>query len=211
MQPDWNSKTPKRFEGAWQLGIRDFDPSLPLVDSRDGDETEETESPGHRHTAITVDDPYPWGRAFGETRSYCAQPDEWIESLKLKHIRTACDWDMRGGFIVPSPQLCEIMALRWSGKDAEFLGADGQPAAFETPKLGASERNPCVVRLDLLRTALKNARCAIVWAVLAERTCWDGSSFVGDVRAEWSGVYTLAPTGIRGGLTRSVMEEMRGR
>jgi hypothetical protein len=320
MRPRWHRRVPDPFEGAWQLGVRDFDPSSPFVDVGSGGSEPEADTAATAVKPTLVTDPYPdpfadpalcanrvewvvaepvnfkplvhlrglgddashewvaldgfwmwneseyqvhrlaaegrlkmwmhvrswlvkeadlpqfmkgvkkihfwghgcesvnlgegwigeypWGRPFAETKSFCAEPDEWIKAIGIQHARTTCDWSTRDGFSVPSPQLCDLLSLRWSGHRAHFLGPEGQVAAFQTGKLDRSESNPCVVRLDVLRDGLRRARFSIVWAVLAERSCWDGSNFVGDVRAEFSSIYTLGREGICGGLTRHVLSEM---
>lgn len=173
---------------------------------------------GHGCTGVSLGDgwlgEYPWGGAFAATRSHCAQPDEWIRGVHIPHIDTACDWDARDGFIVPSPQVCDLAAFSWSGRGPTFLDRDGRVAAVQTGALGASERGPCVVRLDVLRDGLRRQGLRIVWALVGERECWDHTKWgrspecVGGKLAQFSGVYSLTQAGLRGGITQHVVENV---
>jgi len=156
---------------------------------------------------------YPWGGSFAETREWCRQPDDWIKNARIQHTQSVCSWDDRRGFIVPSPQLCDLMALRWSGSGPRFCAADGQLAAFQSGTLGASEDGPILVREDALREALRRARLRLVWGLVGERHCWDHSTSgsprcVGGNLVQFSGVYTIGRKGLLGGLTKRVVEQV---
>lgn len=99
------------------------------------------------------------------------------------------------------------MALRWSGRGPTLVVQDDELAALQTGHYGASKDGPCVVREDILRNGLKRAGLRIVWGLVGERSCWDGSAFIGDKLVQFSGVYTFDRVGIRGGLTKHVIQQ----
>lgn len=156
---------------------------------------------------------YPWGGSFAGTREWCRQPDDWIKKAQIQHTQSVCSWDDRGGLTVPSPQLCDLMALRWSGSGPRFCGADGQLAAFQSGPFGASEDGPVVAREDALREALRHAHLRLVWGLVGERHCWDHSTTgsprcVGGNLLQFSGVYTIGRKGVLGGLTKRVVVQV---
>lgn len=144
---------------------------------------------------------YPHGAAFDETRHSCELPDDLTGRDHAKHVRTTCNWDVRGGAIVPSPQLCDALELRWSGENATFVNPANVTVSMGANLPGVDENLPCVTDAEQLRGGLQRAGLEIVWAIVGERRCWNGEIMVGDVELQFNGVYTLTEAGIKGGLT----------
>jgi hypothetical protein len=172
---------------------------------------------GHGCNGVSLGDgwlgEYPWSAAFAEANKWCQQPDEWIRESKILHTQTACSWDRRGGFIVPSPQVCDLMDLSWFGPGPQFRGKDKRIEAFQAQGIGTSKSGPCVVRGESLRRALERANLRIVWGLLGERECWDHSRSgspvcVGGSMVEFSGCYVLNTNGVNGGITKRVIRQI---
>jgi len=160
---------------------------------------------GHGIRGISLGDgwigEYPYGAAFAQARHWCEQPDELTNNDETLHVRATCDWDRRGGAIVPSPQLCDVLELSWSGEGATFVDPAGVAITANARVADAAETAPCVVDAERLRAGLTRAGLEIVWGIVGERHCWNGETMVGDVETQFSGVYTLTSNGIAGGLT----------
>lgn len=144
---------------------------------------------------------YPYGPAFNEARRWCEEPDSFTAEDEARHITTSCDWDRRGGVIVPSPQLCDALELRWSGVGATFLDRAGATITTDAHLPRAGETPPCVIDAERLMTGLTCAGLEIVWGIVGERHCWNGERMLGDVETQFSGVYALTSDGVVGDLT----------
>ncbi len=144
---------------------------------------------------------YPYGGAFAEVSKWCEEPDSLTGNDEVLHVRATCDWDQLGGPVVPSPKLCDLLKLRWSGENATFVGPAGVAITTQAPLPNAGETAPCVVDEERLQAGLAQAGLQIVWGIVGERRCWNGEKMVGDVEMQFSGVYTLSNDGLRGGLT----------
>ena len=68
----------------------------------------------------------------------------------------------------PHPRLVEAMNLRWTGKDAEFVDADGTLTIFD-PSAHDDRYPALLVREDKLSQFLHDTDSAVVWAMLGEK------------------------------------------
>ena len=168
---------------------------------------------GHGIRGVSLGDgwigEYPYGAAFKEIHQYCEEPDALTGRDSAMHVRTTCDWDRRDAAIVPSPKLCDVLELRWSGEVATFVDPAGTVIATQAPLPDVGETAPCVVNAERLRAGLNRKDLEIVWGIVGERRCWNGKKMAGDVETHFSGVYRLSnDDGLSGGLTVTEVVEL---
>ena len=71
-------------------------------------------------------------------------------------------------FYRPNPRLAAAVGLRWTGYGADFVGADGTLAAFDS---SAHDDGPgaLLLREDCLERFLSETQSALVWATIGEK------------------------------------------
>lgn len=152
---------------------------------------------------------YPWSRSFDELRESCADSDAWIRSVSVPYETTVCVW-REGATRIPSPKLCEILSLDWSGEGGTFNARTGDVVIGHPGGEAADWGRPLVVQQRALEAALDSHDLSIVWCVLAERTCWCSESDVHITGQELqvSAVYWLRGGKLTGGFTRTIIQEI---
>ena len=112
---------------------------------------------------------YPWGDAHRNLKRCCEEPDDWLKGIRNPTVQAVCDYENTACGILPSPQLCEILKARWSGKDFGFVDEAGTLVAF-SPFLGGDLGTPpCIVSRQKLIDGLRRSGWEIVWGILGQR------------------------------------------
>ncbi len=101
-------------------------------------------------------------------------------------------------FSIPTQELVEGMALRWSGVEGTFIDQQGKLAAFD-PSIDESGPSALLVRADLLKKYLNDNGLELFWMLRGEKNLPGGRSrSAAPGRLEIEGVYRLTPKGIVG-------------
>jgi len=147
---------------------------------------------------------YPWGSVFKKLREWCYTDDPWIKDVGIPYDITVCSWS-EDSMRIPSPLICDLLNLNWSGEGGSFHLPNGELCAGhiggEIPTWG----RPCIVRRDQLLKTLDEENLAIVWCALAEKTCWCSQTLkhVFHKTLECSAVYWLEGGDMTGGISRT--------
>lgn len=152
---------------------------------------------------------YPWSRSFDELHDYCEESDRWIGKLGIPYVTTVCMWS-GGSTRIPSPRLCEILCLDWTGEGGTFHARNGEAVVGHLGGDAADWGRPLLIRQDALKSALDAAGLDIVWCVLAERSCWCSESNIHITGQELqvSAVYWLRGNRFTGGPTQTIVQEI---
>ncbi|MFO1448258.1 MAG: hypothetical protein U1F61_08895 [Opitutaceae bacterium] len=147
---------------------------------------------------------YPWSERFRSLRAYCAHNERWGAEFPAGFVHTVSVYsEGDASATVPSPQLAELLALKWSGHDFDFVDDQGNLVAF-APRGARGSSTPCLVERKRLQEILAKHGLALVWAIAGERYCFNhfASHSVADSMISFSGVVSLDDDGgIRGGIT----------
>ena len=151
---------------------------------------------------------YPWHPVFAEIDADCRNNETWLRGLKQKFFLPVCEMSNDSKHVqLPAPTLysgisevlnSQLSAPRLvSGGSMEIQGEDGRCLI-----LGSTEgRRVLVVDQTTMLRYLAEKNYALVWAVLSEKSAWNGSAHVGG-RSRQSAVYVLDDGGaITGGPT----------
>lgn len=152
---------------------------------------------------------YPWGEVYRDLREWCEEPDRWIGEVAMPYTSTACNWS-EGGILIPSPQMCDLLDIRWVGEGGTFQNREGREV---TDYFGGEIRDwshPLIVRKVALDEQLEANDLSLVWCVLAERSCWCSDSCTHPVLKELqvSAVYWLSGNELKGGSTQEVTQKL---
>jgi hypothetical protein len=152
---------------------------------------------------------YPWSRSFAELREACIESDAWIGDIGIPYETTVCAWG-DGSTRIPSPGLCEILDLDWSGEGGTFGARSGEIVIGHLGGEAAHWGRPLIVQQDALQAAIDSRNLCIVWCALAERGCWcsETTVHVAGRELEISAVYWLRGGKITGGPTQTVIQEI---
>jgi len=155
---------------------------------------------------------YPWGRSFAELTEWCKGPDERVGKVGVPYSITACHWE-NGSTLIPSPQLCELLSLKWAGEGGTFITMRGEPIVGHLGGDAADWGRPLLVRQDSLKDTLDAAGLDLVWCVVAERNCWcsETTTHIAKKELEISAVYWLEGDTVRGGITKTIVQPLGGR
>jgi hypothetical protein len=150
---------------------------------------------------------YPWAAVYRDLRLYCERQDDWIGQIDIPTVQAVCHKEEKTRGIFPSPQLCEILKIRWAGRDFDFVDNSEGLVAFSPLSYKLKRTPPCIVSRSKLVKALQRSNWDIVWAVLGERRCYslEAGRYIVDKRAEFSGVFYLSRGEIVGGLTKHLI------
>lgn len=126
-----------------------------------------------------------------------------VRPAAVKHEDAASDFDCsfkegeRIGLLLPAPELLTGIGLMWSGQAATYLTPTGQ-VAVQVPPADIHGHHSLLIREDLLRPYLQEARLALCWALLGEKQLLGHDEFRSLPRLRLSGVYRLMPNGLQG-------------
>jgi hypothetical protein len=105
--------------------------------------------------------------------------DDWIRNAKgdMNMTQTVCGYSNERSDIsarLPGPIICELLNLRWTGKNFEYINPAGELLAFcHGGKDGKPSFNsPLLVKKEAFLGAIDKAGLTAVWAVLSERSCY---------------------------------------
>lgn len=122
---------------------------------------------------------YPWAPSMKEVVEVSRSKDRWIENLNLNMdmYQTVCGYNNERSNIsarLPSPLVCQLLNLRWTGNEFEYVNPAGELLAFcpgsKDGKPGFS--SPLLVKKEPFLAAIDKAGLVAVWAVLSERSCY---------------------------------------
>lgn len=148
---------------------------------------------------------YPWSSRFERLRQACAGQKRFGGEFPPGFTQTVATYSEGGASAsVPSPQLAELLGVKWTGTDFAFSESDGKVVAFAPRQSSGSSTPPCLVERARLMEALAKHKLSLIWVLVGERNCFGemATGSVADKMASFSGVYVLEPDGsISGGLT----------
>lgn len=148
---------------------------------------------------------YPWSTRFDWLREACSHQREFGGEFPAGFTHTVAEYsESDTSASVPSPQLAQLLGIKWSGVDFSFADAKGTLVAFaprRPPKAGTTS---CMVDLGRMLDMLEANGLALVWAVVGERNCFGelATGSVADKLMSFSGVYVLERDGrVTGGFS----------
>jgi hypothetical protein len=151
---------------------------------------------------------YPSHPMFAEVDEQCLNNDTWFRELDAALFFPVCEVsnDARCT-LLPAPTLHrDIGAALGHALSAPHYDADGSVRIDDWGgncifKAAADGTDQLVVSADAMRRYLVAQNSTLVWAVLSEKSAWNGASHVGGL-CHQNGVYVLGDNGtISGGLT----------
>lgn len=155
---------------------------------------------------------YGWSPASHYFERQCFGDGDWqkpshgcpvqVKPIAFEYIRESggfdCSVDESYTLRLPAGELVAGLELRWSGRGADYLDANGQLAAID-PTAYTSGASSLLIREDLLQRFLARKEWAVCWAVLGEkRALGAGLDPRHYVSMQMSGAYVLdrkGPTG----------------
>ncbi|MDA3835793.1 MAG: hypothetical protein PF495_20670, partial [Spirochaetales bacterium] len=116
---------------------------------------------------------YPYGKVYDRLREELSSGDHIIEQERKHSFSiTACAWSDESVYI-PSPAVCDVLGLHWSGQGAEFRNSSGEMVTgFIGGDCGTFGRPLCVKKDELIE-ALNHNNMDIVWCLICEKRCFD--------------------------------------
>ncbi len=134
---------------------------------------------------------YPWSDSCNELRDMCEGQSSWLRGVTIDLNSTACRYrsgDVYG--ILPSPQLCDMLKVQWTGERFDFA-VDGE-VMFESVSANEwSQPEVALINKESLYAALEENEMDVVWCLVAERGCWDGSKHITGSESEYSYIYSF--------------------
>ena len=113
--------------------------------------------------------------------------------------------------LVPSPQLCDLLNLKWLGQRFDFT-SDGKNATFESVStVSAFGPEAAILDKEHLIDTLKSNGLNIVWCVVAERSCWDGNTHPTQSEGEHSLIYYFEDEALVGEKVRTNIQNFDSR
>lgn len=122
---------------------------------------------------------YPWAPSMKKIVEASRSKDRWVERLNFSAnmYQTVCGYRNEHSDIsarLPSPVICQLLNLRWTGKRFEYVNFEGELLAF-CPE-GSSGKpgfgSPLLVKKEPFLAAIDQAGLVAIWAVLSERSCY---------------------------------------
>lgn len=116
---------------------------------------------------------YPWAPSLKEISEYCRSTDDWLRETKVSMFQTVCGYnDERSGSSarLPSPIVCELLGLKWTGGNYDYVDSSGNILAFCPIK--STQSPPLLVKRDPFLETVDRAGLTPIWAVLSERSCY---------------------------------------
>lgn len=148
---------------------------------------------------------YPWSEAYQELKDWCESPDERIGNTGFPYFLTTCQW-AEGSSLIPSPQVCDLLKLEWSGDGARFVGPQRSPILSHLGGDAPDWGRPLLVEQETLLATLDEQDLGIAWCVVAERSCWCSatSTSISNSLLEVSALYWREKSKIKGGITKVI-------
>ncbi len=152
---------------------------------------------------------YPWHRSFQDVDEYCLNNHTWFRGLNDKGFYLpVCEIsDDDRNVLLPAPSLHKDLGVALGHRlSAPTLTASGLVEIRDQSgrcviKASAQQRSVLMIDEAVLIQYLTARDLALVWAVLSEKSAWNGSTHVGGL-AHQSAVYVLEVNGrISGGHT----------
>jgi hypothetical protein len=119
---------------------------------------------------------YPWATSLKEISEYCRSTDDWLSELRDKKIsmfQTVCGYNNeRSGNSarLPSPVVCELLGLKWTGENYDYVDSSDNLLAF--CPMETTQSAPLLVRRDIFLETVERSGLIPIWAVLSERSCY---------------------------------------
>ncbi len=111
--------------------------------------------------------------------------DRWVDNLNLNvdMYQTVCGYYNERSNIsarLPGPIVCQLLTLRWTGNNFEYVNPAGVLLAFcHGGKDGKSDfGSPLLVKKEPFLAAIDKAGLVAVWAVLSERSCYSYKKYM---------------------------------
>jgi hypothetical protein len=151
---------------------------------------------------------YPWHPVFAEVDESCRLNETWVSGRMQKFFLPCCEISNDSKHVqLPAPtlhkELGEVLGEKLSAPrlvqsgSMEICGQDGRCVFLGSTTGG----RVLVVDQTAISKYVVKKDCALVWAVLSEKSAWNGSAHVGGL-ARQSAVYVMDDDGsISGGLT----------
>ncbi len=125
-----------------------------------------------------------------------------MRATALEYWREAsgfdCSIDETYPLCLPVRELIETLALKWTGKGADFIDASGELAAYD-PSTHTAGPSTLLLRKNLVRDPQLNEALTLCWVVRGEQQIlmkdWDASPHP---RLKMSGAYALKESGLCG-------------
>ena len=119
---------------------------------------------------------YPWAPSLKEISEYCRSTDDWLSELRDKKIsmfQTVCGYNNERSRIsarLPSPIVCELLGLKWTGENYDYVDSSDNLLAF--CPMETTQSAPLLVRRDIFLETVERSGLVPIWAVLSERSCY---------------------------------------
>ena len=153
---------------------------------------------------------YPWERVFEDLSYYCESPDRRLGEIDAPYTHCACYWD-NGSNLVPSPQLCELLQIYWSGENYDFYNRIGDKVTSHLGMESSQWSQPLIIKRSEMLDALKTNKMSLVWCIVAEKSCfcYDTMKHITGIEQEISAIYWLENGLIKGGQTQNINRNLR--
>ncbi|MDR3369079.1 ATP-binding protein [Rhodoferax sp.] len=157
---------------------------------------------------------YPWHPAFAEIDESCRRNETWVSELRQRFFLPVCEVSNESKHVLlPAPTLHRelgavlggaLSAPRLTSNGAmEIHGRDGR-CIFRSSSSGG---RMLMVNQTAMLQYMEAQSYALVWALLAEKSAWNGSAHVGGISVQ-SAVYVMDGHGhITGGHTVNKYDE----
>jgi hypothetical protein len=155
-------------------------------------------SPAYRARDIPYYGHDGWTRVKGLPTKVCVTAERYLHERGYD-----CSISDSIRLSLPSKAIVEGMGLRWSGKEAQFCGPEGDVIAFDP---ASSEPGPhaLLIKQSALQVFLREQDLSLVWTILGAKHWITGSprdeNWAGELQI--NGVYRLA-NGVPNGTLRS--------
>lgn len=122
---------------------------------------------------------FPWAPSMKKIVEASRSKDRWIERLNFNGdmYQTVCGYSNERSNIsarLPGPVICQLLNLRWTGNNFEYVNPEGELLAFchggRTGKPGFG--SPLLVKKEPFLAAIDQAGLVAIWAILSERSCY---------------------------------------
>jgi hypothetical protein len=152
---------------------------------------------------------YPWHPMFAEVDEQCRNNDTWFRELDAGLFFPVCEVSNDAQrTLLPAPTLHrDLGAALGNPLSAPYYDADGSVRIDDASgncifKATADSTEQLVVSADAMRRYLVARNSTLVWAVLSEKSAWNGLIHEGGLVSHQNGVYVLGNDGkISGRLT----------
>jgi len=147
---------------------------------------------------------YPWRRSTLGEHLFIKDRDNWFPEIDYTYYSTVCEISECGYSRIPSPFVCKLLDLKWSGSEAMFINADNTLIASQLNTNTGFGFGPVVINKTKLIEALEAQKLSIVWGLVGEKDCFSYSEhrFIVPAVTEFSGIYHINNDKILGGINK---------